>query len=300
MRGKKKSGKGRPIWFVVLILIALAALVTTLLQGTDVALFKPKGIIADEQRRLMVHAVIILLEIAIPTLAAFYFIAWKYRESNQKATHDPKLSNDKSTVFVFWAIPIIFMLVLTFVMWPATHKLAPYKQIYTDVEPLTIQVVALRWKWLFIYPKQNVASVNFVQIPVNKPVQFELTADDTPMSSFWIPHLGGQLYAMTGHVNRLNLMAETAGDFAGSTAEINGAGFADMKFIVRASTENDFDNWINSVKLSTQTLDSETYQKLVEPSRSNRASFYSETEANLYANILFKYNRSHGQHTEQE
>ena len=192
------------------------------------------------------------------------------------------------------------MLLLATVMWPAAHKLAPQKLINTGLKPLTIQVIAMRWKWLFIYPQQNIATVNFVQIPTNVPVQFELTADEVPMSSFWIPHLGGQLYAMTGHVNQLNLMADTTGDFAGSSAEINGAGFAGMKFTTRASSMKDFDQWVQNVKSTSGTLDSASYEKLLAPSENNAVTFYSKAGPDIYDTMLMKYAGSHNQHKENE
>jgi len=202
-------------------------------------------------------------------------------------------------VFSLWAIPTVFMLVLASVMWSATHKLAPQKAIASGTKPLTVQVIAMRWKWLFIYPEQNIATVNFVQVPTGTPVLFELTADEAPMSSFWIPHWGGQLYAMTGHVNPLNLLAETPGDYAGRSAEINGAGFAGMKFVAHASSKEDFDVWVKSVQLSSDVLDSEKYGMLLKPSENNTATFYSKADTDVYDNVLTKYNGSHD-HTGHE
>jgi cytochrome o ubiquinol oxidase subunit 2 len=296
----KKISPTTPILLTILGLASLGLLITVLLQGTDVALLSPKGFIATEQRRLMLFSVFVLLEIAIPTLTVFYFVAWKYRESNEKATYAPHARHGKSLVFGIWAVPCTFMLILASVMWPATHKLAPQKLIDNGAKPLTIQVIAMRWKWLFIYPEQKIATVNFVQIPTDTPVQFELTADETPMSSFWIPHLGGQLYAMTGHLNQLNLMADAPGDFAGSSAEINGAGFAGMKFTARASSMADFNAWVQEVGQSPAVLNSAEYEKLLVPSESNQAALYSKADPDIYANMLMKYAGSHSKHTGHE
>lgn len=286
--------------FVFLGLASLVILVATLLQGTDVALFNPKGLIATEQHRLMQRAVIILLEIAIPALTAFYFIAWRYRESNEKATRFSHTPRNKSLVFGIWATPTVTMILLASIMWPATHRLAPQKSIANGVDPISIQVIAMRWKWLFIYPEHDIASVNFVQIPVGTPVKFDITADETPMSSFWIPHLGGQLYAMTGHVNQLNLLADKPGDYDGSSAEINGAGFAGMKFTARATSTEDFNQWTQAIKQSRDMLDNAEYKKLLKPSENNPAAFYSTVEEGLYNAMLTKYMGSHNNHTGKE
>lgn len=285
-----------PIWVPLIGLISLGLLVAVLLRHTQGAELSPKGLIASEQRQLMVRSLLLLLEIAIPTLTYFYYTAWKYRESNEKATHTPSDRANKSTVFSIWAFPTITMILLAILMWPAAHNLAPQKALASSAKPITIQVVAMRWKWLFIYPDQQIATTNFVQIPVNTPVQFDITGDEVPMSSFWIPQLAGQLYAMTGHVNRLNIMATASGDYAGSSAEINGAGFAGMKFTARAGSAQDFSTWVQNVKASSNVLDTVAYQKLLAPSENNTAAFYSQAKPEIYDTMLAKYSGTHGGH----
>jgi cytochrome o ubiquinol oxidase subunit 2 len=290
---QKNKNQTKPIWLTFLGLFGLGLFIAMLLRGTDVTLFNPKGLIAQEQHNLMVLSVALMLAIAVPALILLYYFAWKYRESNGKATYNPHVRHGRLLVLSLWAIPSAFILILAFVVLPAIHKLEPQKPIVADAESLTIQVVAMRWKWLFTYPEQNIATVNFVQVPIDTQVRFELSADEAPKSSFWIPHLGGQLYAMTGHVNPLYLMAEEPGDYPGSSAEINGAGFAGMKFIARASSKADFDLWVQDVQMSSNVLDATEYEKLLEASENNPAAFYSMAETDLYAKMLMKYAGSH-------
>lgn len=286
---KKRPGSGWLVLIIFMALVDLGLIIRRILQGNNVALFNPKGLIAREQHGLMVYTVSILLLIAIPSIFLLYFTAWKYRESNTKVSYEPDKHYGKLFNYNVWAIPTVFMLLLATVMWPATHRLEPQKILAADTKPITIQVISMRWKWLFIYPEHGIATVNFVQIPVQTPVQFELTADDAPMSSFWIPNLGGQLYTMTGHVNRLNLMADTLGDYPGSSAEINGAGFSGMKFIARVSSSEDFDFWVQEVKRSPVGLDVAKYKTVLEPSENNPAAFYSSFEPTLYDKVVMKY-----------
>jgi cytochrome o ubiquinol oxidase subunit 2 len=260
-----------------------------LLKGNDIALLHPKGLIAHEEFKLILISAAVLMAIAIPALFFFYFFAWKYRETNTKATYDPEGRHSKYLVFSIWAIPSLVMVIMAMIMWTSTHKLDPHTAIASNTKPLTIQVIAMRWKWLFIYPEQNIAAVNYVQIPTNTPVQFELTADEVPMSSFWIPHLSGQLYAMTGHVNTLNLIAGTAGDYPGSSAEINGAGFAAMKFMTHVGSRDDFDQWVHGTQASGPGLDTASYAKLLQPSENNAYAYYSSTELGLYNTVVNKY-----------
>lgn len=295
---RSKSQQGRPSWFILGGLVGLCLLIALLLRGRDIALFSPKGLIANDEHRLMVAAILIMLIIGIPTLSLLYFFAWRYREGGKKALVNHRSSNSKLFAFVFWAVPTIFVIILASLMLPATQKLEPQRSIESQNEPINIQVVALRWKWLFIYPKQNIATVNFIQIPTDTPVQFDLTADEAPMNSFWIPHLGGQLYAMTGHENRLNLMADTVGDYGGSAAEINGAGFAGMRFITRVTPKQDFDQWVGTTKQSTQELDASEYKKLLVPSQNQPTVLYGNADPKIYGAILAKYAGSHKHYAE--
>jgi cytochrome o ubiquinol oxidase subunit 2 len=295
-KNRKKNNTGRAVRRIILGLASLAAVIALLLQGKNVALFNPKGLIAQEQLNLMFIAVGLMLVLGIPALYILYFTAWKYRESNNKAKHEPNIRHSRFLDLGMWLIPGGLAVVLALIMIPATHKLEPNKSIAADAKPLTIQVVAMQWKWVFIYPEQNIATVNFVQIPEDTPVKFELTADEAPMTSFWIPNLGGMLYAMTGHNNQLNLIADTPGDYPGSSAEINGEGFAGMKFTARASSQGDFDKWLQKAKRSPAVLDTAEYDKLLKPSENNPTALYSATEADIYDTVLKKYmgSGSHG------
>ncbi|MDQ3123501.1 MAG: COX aromatic rich motif-containing protein [bacterium] len=295
---KKKLSQGIPVLLTIVGLIGLGVIIAVLMRGKDIILLNPKGLIADQQLKLMITATLIMLEIAIPALFFVYYFAWKYRETNEKATYEPNPRHGKLFTIAIWTFPTITMLLLAVLLVPATYKLQPKKPIHEGSKALSVQVVAMRWKWLFIYPEHNIATVNYVQIPIDTPVQFELTADETPMSSFWIPHLGGQLYAMTEHVNRLNLIADTLGDYEGSAAEINGSGFAGMRFNTRVSTKEDFDKWVQDTAVSSEELNSSEYERLLEPSENHPAAFYSKPGPEIYSNILSKYAGGHEQNTE--
>jgi len=295
-KNRKKYSPGRALALVILGLTSLAVVIAVLLQGKNIALLHPKGMVAQEELNLLFITAGLMFLLAVPTLFVLYFTAWKYRESNTNAKHEPNRRHSKSLILAMWLVPGVLAAVLALIMIPATHKLEPNKSITADKKPLTIQVVAMRWKWVFIYPEQNIATVNFVQIPEDTPVKFELTADKAPMTSFWIPNLGGMLYAMTGHNNQLHLIADTPGDYPGSSAEINGEGFAGMQFITRASTQDDFDRWLQKTKRSPDVLDTAEYNKLLQPSENNSAAFYSATEADMYGTVLKKYGGSESHH----
>ena len=248
----------------------------------------PKGLIAKKQSDLLVfttlHGLIVVIPVFIMTIA----IAWRYREGNTKAKYTPNVATNKIAETIWWGIPIILIAILSVVTWNSTHNLDPYKAFDSTTEPVKIQVVALDWKWLFIYPEQNIASVNHVQFPINTPVQFSITSDAT-MNSFWIPQLGGQIYAMSGMTTKLNLNATEIGDYKGSSANISGEGFAAMKFTARASSKSNFDTWLANVKQTSQPLTNETYATLAEQSIDHPVAFYAPVQKELYDTIVMNY-----------
>ncbi|MDL2342139.1 MAG: COX aromatic rich motif-containing protein [Patescibacteria group bacterium] len=290
---KNNPSLGRTLLRLGTGLSAFGLLIAMLLRGKNIAILDAKGTIASQQRGLIFYVLTVILAIAVPTVILLYFTAWRYRESHSTATYHPEAKTGKAFIVAIWALPTFVMLLLAIALVPATHKLQPNKALASSTPPITIQVMAMRWKWLFIYPDQQIATVNYVQIPKDVPIVFDLTADEAPMSSFWIPNLSGQLYAMTGHINRLNLMASENGDYRGRSAEINGAGFAGMQFTARVSSKQDFESWVDMTKQSASTLDKATYQTLVKPSENNAVTAFYPVDDSLYADTVMKYMGSH-------
>ena len=263
------------------------------LHGKNIATLNSSGLIASQQRDIMVFAIALILTVAVPTVLILYFTAWRYRESNHHAAYHPEIVSSRWVSWFIWGLPSALVLVLAIVLIPATRHLQPNKPLASSVAPLNIQVVAMRWKWVFIYPEQHIATVNFVQIPKDVPVNFDLTANEAPMSSFWVPNLGGQLYAMTGHINRLNLMGTKYGDFPGRSAEINGAGYEGMRFTARVSSDAEFKTWVQTTRHIPSPLDKVTYDKLSLPSENSPTALYSPIDDRLFADTVMKYASSH-------
>jgi cytochrome o ubiquinol oxidase subunit II len=293
---KNKHAVGKSLLLIGAVLGGLGAYFYYFLKGNNVAVLNPKGLVAAEQANIIYLSIAIVLAVAIPTVGLLYFVAWKYRESNSNASYKPKGMPGKTFVFTIWALPTVVMLLLAIILVPVTRRLDPKKPVDSGTAPITIQVVALRWKWLFLYPEQQIATVNNFTIPKDQPVTFELTADDSPMSSFWFPNLGGQLYAMTGHVNRLNLMGTEIGQYHGGSAEINGPGFAEMRFTANVTSDHDFKTWVNSIKSKSNWLNDSAYTNLRKPSEDEPAASYSSYAPDLYNKIIMKYMGSHASH----
>ena len=275
--------------FALLAILGAFFAIFFVLRSDKALLVHPKGIIAHRELNLMVTQILLMLVVVVPTYLALFVVVWKYRAQNGKSHYDPEHSHGGLGQCILWMIPTVIIAVMAVVTWDTTHALDPYKPLESEVKPLKIQVVALDWKWLFIYPEQEIASVNFVQFPEKTPIQFELSADGSPMNSFWIPQLSGQIYAMSGMVTTLHMMADAPGVYSGRAAEINGDGFAAMTFVVQSSTQEDFDHWVDAVKKSPLQLTDSAYNELLRPSQNNPITLYSNVEKEMLNKIIMKY-----------
>lgn len=280
----KKYKLAIPIFIVLLALM----LVVVLLHGHTVAILDPQGVIARKQFNLILFALSLSLVVLIPVYAMAIGFAWKYRETNHHAKYSPDWDRSRLAETTWWAVPTVLIAILSVVTWNSSHDLDPFKPIPSKTKAMTIQVVALQWKWLFIYPEQNIATVNYVQFPQKTPVKFEITAD-APMNAFWIPQLGGQIYAMSGMSTQLNLEAAHTGTYRGSSANISGTGFSGMTFQAKSTTDSEFKQWVNSVKQSPNYLSAEAYNQLARPSQNDQVKYYSAKERDLYNSVLEKY-----------
>ncbi|HET7059701.1 MAG TPA: ubiquinol oxidase subunit II [Candidatus Saccharimonadales bacterium] len=277
-----------------IIILALAALIVlTFIAGwlkhSNVQVFNSAGSVGEKERNLMLFALGLSLIVVIPVYILLFSFAWRYREgSKKKRKYSPELAGNWAVETVWWLIPTALITILSVVAWNSSHALDPYRPLASSKKPMTIQVVALDWKWLFIYPKQHVASVNFVQLPVGTPVKFQITSD-APMNSLWIPQLGGQIYAMPGMSTQLNLIADRAGDYHGSSANISGTGFSRMDFIARAGSESQFNAWVKSAQHSPHRLSRPAYDQLAKPSQDNPVTYYSRPDSDLFGQVILKY-----------
>ncbi|AUH52516.1 ubiquinol oxidase subunit II [Chromobacterium sp. ATCC 53434] len=260
-----------------------------LLSGCQGGILDPKGPVAADQKSLIITATALMLLVVIPVIVMTLFFAWKYRASNTDAAYEPKWSHSTKIEIVVWLIPCIIIAFLATLTWKSTHKLDPYRPLDSAVKPIQVQVVALNWKWLFIYPEQQIASVNELVFPSNVPVSFKITSD-AAMNAFFIPQLGGQIYAMAGMQTQLHLMAEEPGTYKGFSSNYSGAGFSGMKFnAIATKTPAEFDAWVAKVKASGKTLDAPSYLQLLKPSENNPVNYYASTTPYLFEAVVHKY-----------
>lgn len=268
--------------------VALIAWGLFYLQTTDIPVLFPKGTIGEKQRDLLITSTLLMLIVVIPVFLLTLFIVWKYRSSNPHAKRDPEWDNNNVAELIWWGLPFLIIIALSVLVWSSSHELNPFKPLVSDKKPLRIQAVALQWRWLFLYPDQKIASLSYIRFPEETPLDFEITSD-APMNSFWIPELGGQIYAMPGMKTEMHLIANQKGSFRGLSANLSGTGFAGMKFIAEATSQADFEAWVDAVQNSPNRLTLEEYKELAGPSRDNSVHAYVLKEEGLFDWIVMKY-----------
>lgn len=277
----------KPVCIAVIIAVVIAVF-GYILRDVTFAVLQPRGQISRGERDLILIALGLGLLVVVPVFTMLFAIAWKYRASNTTASYTPDWDHSRMAETVWWTIPSLLILVLSVITWNSTHKLDPFKPLASSAKPLRVQVVSLDWKWLFIYPEQHIATVNTLEIPIDTPIEFEITSD-APMNSFWIPQLSGQIYAMTGMSTQLHVMADVVGNYRGSSANLSGKGFASMNFQTHARSSADFKDWVNKVKQSPQSLSPSAYQALAKPSQPKAPMYFANSQPNLYNSIVLKY-----------
>jgi cytochrome o ubiquinol oxidase subunit 2 len=271
---------------VVLLACFFAWLLWFLVRDSVIPVLQPEGAIATEERNLIVIASILMLAIVLPVFALTAIISWRYRATNTSAKYLPNWEHNNTEEFIWWAVPCIVIVILAGITWKSSYELDPFKPLPGKDE--VIEVVALDWKWLFIYPRENIATLNYVEFPAGVPIEFRVTSD-APMNSFWIPQLSGQIYAMSGMVTQLHLVADEPGTYAGSSANISGNGFAGMRFAAKAVTLQEFQQWASSTESLPIALDPAAYNELLKPSMNDTVRYYGRVQPGIFNKIFSQY-----------
>lgn len=253
------------------------------------SMLDPAGPVSAVTKDLFFDAVGLMLIVIVPVFVLMGLILWRYRASNTKAKYTPNWAGSHIIELAIWFMPVLIVIMLWFVVWERTHELDPYKPIASSQPALVVQAVALDWQWLFIYPEDNVASVNRLVFPVGRPLTLEITSD-TVMNSLSIPALGGQIYAMAGMETQLNLLANRAGTFVGRNTMFSGDGFSAQSFSAEAVDAAGYEAFLAEARGSGATLDEPSFETLAAPTVAGPVKLYSGIAPNLFQTIM----SSHG------
>ncbi len=262
-----------------------AVLLALSVAGCSQGVLDPHGPIGAAERSILFDSLAIMLTIVIPVIVATLGVAWWFRASNTRARYLPTWAYSGRIEIVIWAIPAMVVLLLGGIAWIGSHELDPARPIPSNTPAIEVDVVALDWKWLFLYPEQGVASVNRLVVPAGTPVSLRITSA-TVMNSFFVPQLGSQIYAMAGMTTQLNLLADRAGQYPGLSAQFSGDGFSGMRFVVDAVPQDQFAAWAAGARKAGAPLDAESYAALYRPSKYVPPRTYSAIDPGLFDKIV--------------
>ncbi len=226
----------------------------------------PRGPVGEAERVILGDATAMMLAVVIPVIILALGFAWWFRAGNRRATYRPEWEYSGRIELIVWAIPALVILFLGGMAWISSHDLDPRKPLDAATPPLEVEVVSLDWRWLFIYPREHIATVNYLVVPTGVPIHFRLTSTSV-MNSFFIPQLGSQIYTMPGMTTQLNLQADKPGSYTGISAQFSGPGFSDMRFTLRAESGEGFAGWVAEVRAESGGLDKPILSQLVRPTR---------------------------------
>lgn len=259
-----------------------------LLVGCHRSIFHPAGIVAIQQYKLIFISCIAMLTLVIPVILMTLFFVYKYRHIKM-STYTPNWSHSTKVELMVWFVPVMIVCFLGTLAWQTSHGLDPKKKIISINKPVTINVIALDWNWLFIYPEANIATMNEIVIPNNTPIHFNITSSSV-MSAFFIPKLGSQIYAMPRMNSVLNLMAKFPGTYHGLSSNYNGQGFSNMKFNTIVVPNNYiFNKWIKRVQNIPLKLNTfHKFQLIAKPSVLHPIKYFSSVYPNLFNRVVHR------------
>ena len=265
--------------------LRLAALLLLPLAACEPGVLHPAGPVAAAERTILLNSLAIMLAIIVPTIVATLVFAWWFRAGNTRAKYRPDWSYSGQLELLVWSIPLLAVIFLAGIAWTGSHQLEPSRPLESNQRALPVQVIALDWKWLFIYPEQGVASVNRLVVPAGRPIAFRITSA-TVMNSFFVPRLGSQIYAMSGMDAKLHLQADRPGRYRGLSAHYSGAGFADMTFAVDAVAPAAFGQWVAGVRQTGPALDGPTYTRIAAQEATMRPVTFRAVAPGLYDAVV--------------
>jgi cytochrome o ubiquinol oxidase subunit II len=266
------------------LLVAAGCASTLVLVSCRAGPLDPQGPVGGAERVILYDATAIMLAVVIPVILLTLIFTWWFRAGNRRATYRPEWEYSGRIELIIWAIPALLILFLGGIAWISSHQLDPPRPLQSSKPALEVEVVSLDWRWLFIYPREGVATVNYLVIPTDVPVHFRLTSTSV-MNSFFIPELGSQIYTMPGMTTQLNLQADKAGSYPGISAQFSGPGFSDMHFTVRAESGEGFSTWVAGARRQGAILDDSAVAELLRPTRAANESTYASIAEDPFESI---------------
>jgi cytochrome o ubiquinol oxidase subunit II len=278
--GRGVSGRITAVCARTLVPLLSCGLLASCREGV----LDPQGPVGKAEYVILYDATVIMLAVVIPVILLTLAFAWWFRAGNRRATYRPNWKYAGRIELIIWAIPALVILFLGGIAWIGSHDLDPPKPLESNHPALEVEVLSLDWRWLFIYPNEHIATVNYLVVPTGVPIHFRLTSMSV-MNSFFIPKLGSQIYTMAGMTTELNLQADSPGSYLGLSAQFSGPGFSDMRFTLRAESGDGFATWVGQTRGHAGVLDEASFSELVRPTRAGAELTYGAVTEDPFAMV---------------
>lgn len=258
----KERGKiMKKTWSVIFLSIVTAVFLSACEKPI---VFQPNGPVSEMLSDTIILSILVMLGIVVIVFILLIYMLVKFRASKQPKDYVPPHMEGSHTLEVIWtAIPIIIVACLAVVTVKTVYSHEETPEGYEDKEPLVIYASTSNWKWHFSYPEEDIETINYVNIPTDRPVEFRLYAFG-PITSFWVPQLGGQKYAMSDMVTSVTYVADDAMSMEGKNTSFSGRGFDQMQFEVLSMQPADFEEWVDDVQANEEELTEERWDEILE------------------------------------
>ncbi len=243
----------------------------------------PRGVTENSQTLYDLHMLVfwVCVVIGVGVFAVMFYSIFKHRKSKG---HEAAQFHESTTVEIIWTVvPFVILIAIAV---PATKALIQLEDV--ENADMTIKITGYQWKWKYDYLEDEIGFYsnlktsraeiyndqeknenyllevdNEVVIPVDKKVRFLITAADV-IHSWWIPNLAVKQDAIPGFVNEAWTRVTEPGIYRGQCTELCGRDHGFMPVVVRAVTQEEYDQWIASkkqlAKVETEAADKEWSQ----------------------------------------
>lgn len=258
----------------------LFSLITTALllsPGISLAEFKlnmTEGVTPISRDAHDLHMLVLWI-VTIVGIAVFAVIIYSLINHRKSKGAVAAQFHESTTIEVIWTI--IPLVVLVLIAIPATKTLLKIEDVSNP--DVTIKVTGWQWKWQYEYLDEGISffsnldaksnearqrnsgiDVKTVEhyllnvdkpivVPVGKKVRILTTSNDV-IHSWWVPALGMKRDAIPGYINEFWARIEEPGTYRGQCAELCGKDHGFMPIVVKAVSDNEYENWVKQQKLA--------------------------------------------------
>ena len=228
------------------LLAAAVAIIAPLLAACGELTQSTQQPVADNARQiqdlfmpiLWISAIIFVL-----VQGALIYSVIRYRRRSESDPIPVQVHGD-TRLEALWTVAPAVIVVVVAVM---TFRTMAVQAEAPPPDALKVVVEGHQWWWKVVYPDLGIETANEIYVPIDRAIDVSVESDDV-IHSFWFPQIAGKIDAIPGRTNRTLFTVEKIGRYQGQCAEFCGFAHAQMKMLLFAVTEADFESWTAAMK----------------------------------------------------